>query len=228
MGVTERGELTTRAERGGIHTTNDGGKIPVALTHERYKNEAEALLDLSYSERYDGARTSRDTRSVQIKRQPFIYGRHNRGYHCWSDIMAELTTTQAEEILAKHSFIDRGGAQKEAEGIRFRLFSVGAQSNLLLEVGSDRGIRVLLSTKMEPLVERLKGSGEIVVDESKDFSIAKDDAVKFEIERRGEPYWWVYKVGDYTEAVLLKAIVMYETMIGWGEEITAPTPTPAS
>jgi len=28
--------------------------------------------------------------------------------------------------------------------------------------------------------------------------------------------------------VLLKAIVMYETMIGWGEEITAPTPTPAS
>jgi hypothetical protein len=142
--------------------------------------------------------------------------------------MAELTTTQAEEILAKHSFIDRGGAQKEAEGIRFRLFSVGAQSNLLLEVGSDRGIRVLLSTKMEPLVERLKGNGEIVVDESKDFSIAKDDAVKFEIERRGEPYWWVYKVGDYTEAVLLKAIVMYETMMGWGEEISSPTPTPAS
>ena len=99
--------------------------------------------------------------------------------------MAELTTTQAEEILATHNFIDRGGAQKEAEGIRFRLFSVGTQSNLLLEVGSDKGIRVLLSTKMEPLVERLKGSGDIVVDESKDFSLAKDEAVKFEIERRG-------------------------------------------
>ena len=138
--------------------------------------------------------------------------------------MAELTTTQAEEILATHNFIDRGGAQKEADGIRFRLFSVGTQSNLLLEVGSDRGIRVLLSTKMDPLVEKLKGSGEIVVDESKDFTLAKDDAVKFEIERRGEPYWWVYKAGGYTEDVLLKAIELYETMMGWGEEITAPTP----
>ena len=138
--------------------------------------------------------------------------------------MAELTTTQAEEILATHNFMDRGGAQKEADGIRFRLFSVGTQSNLLLEVGSDRGIRVLLSTKMEPLVEKLKGSGEIVVDESKDFSLAKDDGVKFEIERRGEPYWWVYKVGAYTDDVLLKAIEMYETMMGWGEEITAATP----
>ena len=49
--------------------------------------------------------------------------------------MAELTTTQAEEILATHNLIDRGGAQKEAEGIRFRLFSVGTQSNLLIEVG---------------------------------------------------------------------------------------------
>ena len=142
--------------------------------------------------------------------------------------MAELTTTQAEEILATHNLIDRGGAQKEAEGIRFRLFSVGTQSNLLIEVGSDRGIRVLLSTKMEPIVERLEGSGDIVVDESKDFSLAKDEAVKFEIERRGEPYWWVYKVGDYTEATLLKAIEMYETMMGWGEEITAPAPPPAS
>ena len=109
--------------------------------------------------------------------------------------MAELTTTQAEEILATHNFIDRGGAQKEAESIRFRLFSVGTQSNLLLEVGSDKGIRVLLSTKMEPVVERLKGSGEIVIDESKDFSLAKDETVKFEIERRGEPYWWAYKLG---------------------------------
>jgi len=140
--------------------------------------------------------------------------------------MAELTTTQAEEILATHNFIDRGGAQKEADGIRFRLFSVGTQSNLLLEVGSDRGIRVLLSTKLEPLVEKLKGSGEIVVDESKDFTVAKGDAVKFEIERRGEPYWWVYKAGGYTEDVLLKAIELYETMMGWGDEITA-APTPA-
>jgi hypothetical protein len=38
----------------------------------------------------------------------------------------------------------------------------------------------------------------------------------------------VYKVGDYTEATLLKAIEMYEMMMGWGEEITAPAPPPAS
>lgn len=101
--------------------------------------------------------------------------------------MTELTTTQAEEILAKYNFIDRRGPQKEAEGLRFRLFEIGDQGNLLLEVGSDRGIRVLLSTKMEPLVERLKGSGEIVMDESKDFSLAKDEAVKFEIERLDLP-----------------------------------------
>ena len=44
LGVMERDGLITRAERGGIHMTNDGSKIPVALTHERYKNEAEALL----------------------------------------------------------------------------------------------------------------------------------------------------------------------------------------
>jgi hypothetical protein len=135
--------------------------------------------------------------------------------------MAEMTTTQVEEQLAKHNFMDRGGAPKDPEGIRFRLFSIGVQSNLLLEVGSENGIRVLLSTKMEPLVERLKGSGEIVLDESKDFTLAKDEAVKFVIERRGEPYWWAYKVGDYSEATLLKAIDMYETMLGWGEEITS-------
>jgi hypothetical protein len=140
--------------------------------------------------------------------------------------MAELTTTQAEEILATHNFIDRGGAQKEAEGIRFRLFSVGTQSNLLLEVGSDKGIRVMLSTVMEPLVEKLKESGEIVMDESKDFTLAKNEAVKFEIERRGIPYWWAYRVGDYTAEVLEKAIELYETMMGWGEEMTVPTPRP--
>jgi hypothetical protein len=138
--------------------------------------------------------------------------------------MAEMTTTQVEEPLAKHNFMDRGGAPKDPEGIRFRLFSVGVQSNLLLEVGSDNGIRILLSTKMEPLVERLKGSGEIVLDESKDFTLAKDETVKFVIERRGEPYWWAFKVGDYSEATLLKAIDMYETMLGWGEEITSAPP----
>ena len=138
--------------------------------------------------------------------------------------MAEMTTTQVEEQLATHNFIDRGGAPKDPEGIRFRLFSIGVQSNLLLEVGSENGIRVLLSTKMEPLVERLKGSGEIVLDESKDFTLAKDETVKFVIERRGEPYWWAFKVGDYSEATLLKAIDMYETMLGWGEEITSAPP----
>jgi len=140
--------------------------------------------------------------------------------------MAEMTKSQVEEKLAEHNFIDRGGAPNYPEGIRFRLFSIGVQSNLLLEVGSDNGIRVLLSTNMEPLVERLKGSGEIVLDDSKDFTLAKDETVKFVIERRGEPYWWAYKVGDYTEATLLKAIDMYEAMLGWGEEITTASPGP--
>ena len=138
--------------------------------------------------------------------------------------MAELTTPYVEALLGQHSFIDRGGAQKGPEGMRFRLFSVGTQSNLLLEVGSE-GIRVLLSTKMEPLVERLKASGEIVVDESKDFALAKDDTVKFEIERRGEPYWWAHRVGGYMEPVLLKAIELYEMIMGWGEEISGAPPT---
>jgi hypothetical protein len=138
--------------------------------------------------------------------------------------MAELTTSQIEEQMEKHNFIDRGGAQKEPEGMRFRLFSVGRQSNLLLEIGSDNGIRLLLSTLMKPLVERLKGSGEIALDESNDFTLAKDETVKFVIERRGEPYWWAYKVGDYTEAVLLKAIDMYEMMMGWDDEITSAPP----
>jgi hypothetical protein len=142
--------------------------------------------------------------------------------------MAELTTSQIEEQMAKHNFIDRGGAQKEPEGMRFRLFSVGTQSNLLLEIGSDNGIRLLLSTQMEPLVERLKGSGEIALDESKDFTLAKDETAKFVIERRGEPYWWAHKVGDYTEPVLLKAIDMYEMMMGWGDEITSAPPAAAS
>jgi len=138
--------------------------------------------------------------------------------------MAEMTTTQVEEQLAEHNFIDRGGAQKDPEGIRFRLFSIGTQSNLLLEVGSDNGIRVVLSTNMEPLVERLKGSGEIVLDESKDFTLAKDETVKFEKRQGDAPYWWSYKAGDYSEAALLKAIDMYEMMLGWGEEITSAPP----
>jgi len=138
--------------------------------------------------------------------------------------MAEMTTTQVEEQLAKHNFMDRGGAQKDPEGIRFRLFSIGVQSNLLLEVGSDKGIRVLLSTKMEPLVERLKGSGEIVLDDSKEFTLAKDETVKFEKRQGDAPYWWSFKVGDYSEATLLKAVDMYETMLGWGEEITSAPP----
>lgn len=138
--------------------------------------------------------------------------------------MAELTTAQIEEQMETHNFIDRGGAKPEPEGMRFRLYSVGTQSNLLLEIGSENGIRILLSTLMEPLVERLKGSGEIVLDESKDFTLAKDETAKFIIERRGEPYWWAYKVGDYTEPVLLKAIEMYETMMGWGDEITSAPP----
>ena len=139
--------------------------------------------------------------------------------------MTEMTTSQIEEQLAKHTFIDRGGAQKEPEGMRYRLFSIGTQSNLLLEVGTDNGIRVLLSTKMEPLVERLRGSGEIVLDDSRDFTLSKDEAVKFVIERRGEPYWWAYKVGSPTEPVLLKAIELYEMMMGWGDEIQSALPT---
>ena len=138
--------------------------------------------------------------------------------------MAELTTSQIEEQMEKHTFIDRGGAKPEPEGMRYRLFSIGTQSNLLLEVGTDNGIRVLLSTKMEPLVERLKGTGEIVLDDSRDFTLSKDEAVKFVIERRGEPYWWAYKVGDSTEQVLLKAIELYEMMMGWGDEITSALP----
>src|SRR5665647_1932767 len=44
LGMMEMDELITRAERVGIHTTIKDIKIFVALMHERYKNEAEALL----------------------------------------------------------------------------------------------------------------------------------------------------------------------------------------
>src|SRR5665811_2601091 len=78
---------------------------------------------------------------------------------------------------------------------------------------------------MEPLVERLRGSGEIVLDDSRDFTLSKDEAVKFVIERRGEPYWLAYKVGSPTEPVLLKAIELYEMMMGWGDEIQSASAT---
>jgi len=60
LGMMEMDELITRAERVGIHTTNKGSKIFVALMHERYKNEAERCLDRQYSKRYGGALTSRE------------------------------------------------------------------------------------------------------------------------------------------------------------------------
>jgi DNA-binding transcriptional regulator YhcF (GntR family) len=44
LGLMEKDELITRAERVGIHTTNKGSTMLVALMHERYKSEAEALL----------------------------------------------------------------------------------------------------------------------------------------------------------------------------------------
>jgi len=135
-----------------------------------------------------------------------------------------LLTTQVEELMQKHQFVDRGGAKIEPVDIRFRLYSIGTQSNLLLEVGSQEGIRILLSTKMEPLIEKLKESGEIVLEDSKDFYLTKDPTIKFEIERRGEPYWWIYKVGDFTESTLLKAIDLYKMVMELGREIQGKSP----
>ena len=135
-----------------------------------------------------------------------------------------LLTTQVEELMQKHQFVDRGGAKIEPVDIRFRLYSIGTQSNLLLEVGSQQGIRILLSTKMEPLIEKLKESGEIVLEDSKDFYLTKDPTIKFEIERRGEPYWWIYKVGDFTESTLLKAIDLYKMVMELGREIQGKSP----
>jgi len=135
-----------------------------------------------------------------------------------------LLTTQVEELMQKHQFVDRGGAKIEPVDIRFRLYSIGTQSNLLLEVGSQQGIRILLSTKMEPLIEKLKESGEIALEDSKDFYLTKDPTIKFEIERRGEPYWWIYKVGDFTESTLLKAIDLYKMVMELGREIQGKSP----
>ncbi len=135
-----------------------------------------------------------------------------------------FVSTRVETLMRQHGFIDRGGAKIEPVDLRFRLYSIGTQSNLLLEVGSQQGIRILLSTMRGPLIERLKASGEIVEEESKDFYLTKDPSVKFEIERRREPYWWIYKVGDFTETTLLKAIDLYKMIIELAREIPGKTP----
>jgi DNA-binding transcriptional regulator YhcF (GntR family) len=44
LGMMEKDELITRAERVGIQTTSKGSAMLVALMHERYKAEAEVLL----------------------------------------------------------------------------------------------------------------------------------------------------------------------------------------
>ncbi|MDD1720494.1 MAG: hypothetical protein LUP95_00670 [Euryarchaeota archaeon] len=135
-----------------------------------------------------------------------------------------FVATRVETLMRQHGFIDRGGAKIEPVDLRFRLYSIGTQSNLLLEVGSRQGIRILLSTTMEPLIERLNASGEIAEEESKDFYLTKDPSIKFEIERRREPYWWIYKVGDFTETTLLKAIDLYKMIMELGREIPGKTP----
>ncbi|MGZ4904427.1 MAG: hypothetical protein ACXVIG_04325 [Halobacteriota archaeon] len=132
--------------------------------------------------------------------------------------------TRVEALMRQHGFIDRGGAKIEPVDLRFRLYSMGTQSNLLLEVGSQQGISILLSTKMGPLVERLKASGEIAEEPSRDFYLTKDPTIKFEIERRREPYWWIYKVGDFTETTLLKAIELYKMILELDREIPGKSP----
>ena len=44
LGMMEKDELITRAERVGIHTTSKGSALLVALINERFKDEAEALF----------------------------------------------------------------------------------------------------------------------------------------------------------------------------------------
>ncbi len=132
--------------------------------------------------------------------------------------------TRVETLMHQHGFIDRGGAKIEPVDLRFRLYSIGTQSNLLLEVGSRQGIRILLSTNMEPLVERLNASGEIAEEESRDFYLTKDPTVKFEIERRRAPYWWIYRVGDFTETTLLTAVELYKMILELGREIPGKSP----
>ncbi len=132
--------------------------------------------------------------------------------------------TRVETLTRQHGFIDRGGAKIEPIDLRFRLYSIGTQSNLLLEVGSQQGVRILLSTKMGPLIERLKASGEIAEEESGDFYLTRDPSIKFELERRREPYWWIYKVGGFTETTLLEAIERYKMILELGREIHGKSP----
>ncbi len=135
-----------------------------------------------------------------------------------------LTKDRVEELMEQHKFIDRGGAKKDTTDIRYRLYSIGTHSNLILEIGSDRGIRVILATKMQPLVDRLKSEGIITVDEANDFTLKEEPKIKFEIERRLTPYWWVYKVGPYEEDNLLRGIELYNMLMQWGDkEITEST-----
>ncbi len=133
-------------------------------------------------------------------------------------------TTRVEALMREHKFIDRGGAKIEPVDLRFRLYSIGTQSNLLLEVGSRQGIRIVLSTKMEPVIERLQASGEVTVEESGDFYLTKDPSITFEKERRREPYWWIYKVGDFTETTLLEAIERYKMILELDREIIGKSP----
>ena len=135
-----------------------------------------------------------------------------------------LLTTRVETLMRQHGFIDRGGAKIERIDLRFRLYSIGTQSNLLLEVGSQQGVRILLSTKMRALIERLKASGEIAEEESGDFYLTRDPSIKFELERRGEPYWWIYRVGGFTETTLLEAIERYKMILELGREIHGKSP----
>ena len=133
-----------------------------------------------------------------------------------------MLTDRAEELLQQHNFIDRGGAKKESADIRYRLYSIGTQSNLILEIGSEQGIRVLLSSNMQPLVDRLKSEGTITVDDVNDFSLSEEPKIKFEIEKGViTPYWWRYKVGSFDEDNLLRGIELYNMLLQWGEkEIT--------
>ncbi len=136
-----------------------------------------------------------------------------------------LLATRVEALMREHGFIDRGGAKIEPVDLRFRLYSIGTQSNLLLEVGSQQGVRILLSTKMEPLIERLNSSGEVAMEEeSEDFYLTKDPSITFEKERRREPYWWIYTVGDFTETTLLEGIERYEMILELCREIPGKSP----
>lgn len=44
LGMMEKEQLVTRAERIGIHTTTKGSKVLVDLMHQRYQEEAQTLL----------------------------------------------------------------------------------------------------------------------------------------------------------------------------------------